>query len=137
MKLETAINNRHSTRDFSDKIVSKKIINKIIKYAYKIPSAGDLRPLKLRVVYFYGHLPHLVICADFKKTTIKYGDRGIQYVYMEAGHMAQNICLMCESLGLGSCCIGAFNNDEVKEWFNLEFEPIYMVVIGGKNVATR
>ena len=35
----------------------------------------------------------LVIAAVYEKTTSKYGQRGIRYVYMDAGHAAQNVCL--------------------------------------------
>jgi nitroreductase len=136
VELFTAIKKRHSTREFSDKPVSQKDIDLLVKMAYKIPSAGNLKPIELYVAKFDKPPIYIVICADFKRTTVKYGERGISYVYMEAGHTAQNICLVCEELGLGSCCVGAFDNQEVKQRFKLEYEPIYMVAIGNKNVDT-
>ncbi len=50
----------------------------------------------------------LLISADFEKTTQKYGERGKQYVWMEAGHSAQNVYLQAISLGLGTVSVGAF-----------------------------
>ena len=136
MELTEAIKNRKSTRMFSNKKISKQIIETICHYAYKIPSAGNLKPIELYIAEF-DQLPiYIIICADFSKTTDKYGKRGIRYIYMEAGHTAQNICLMCEDLGLGSCCVGAFDEKEAKQKFNLKFKPIYMVAIGYKNVDT-
>lgn len=132
MELLEAIRKRKSTRKFSGLEVSQETIQFITEYAYKIPSAGNLKPIELYTAIFDKPPIYIVICADFKRTTDKYGDRGVRYVYMEAGHTAQNICLVCEELGLGSCCVGAFDEQEVKDKYKLEFDPIYMVAIGHK-----
>ena len=73
-----------------------------------------------------------VIAAEFERTTGRYGQRGVRYVYMEAGHAAQNIHLEAEALGLGSVAVGAFNDEEVSEVLKLsgKLEPLYMVVVG-------
>jgi SagB-type dehydrogenase family enzyme len=74
----------------------------------------------------------IVIAANYKKTTVKYGNRGTRYVDMEAGHVAQNISLQVVSLKLGTVTIGAFNNSVVKSVLNLpqEEEPLYIMPIG-------
>jgi SagB-type dehydrogenase family enzyme len=74
----------------------------------------------------------LVFTAEFARTTRRYGERGIRYVYMEAGHAAQNVHLQAESLGLGSVAVGAFDGDSVSKVLSLPdyLEPIYMVVVG-------
>ncbi|KPK24311.1 MAG: nitroreductase, partial [Desulfobacterales bacterium SG8_35_2] len=54
-----------------------------------------------------------VISGVEKKTTGKYGNRGVRYMYIEAGHAAQNLCLQAEALDLGSVTIGAFTDHEV------------------------
>ena len=74
----------------------------------------------------------LVFAAQFSRTTGRYGERGIRYVYMEAGHAAQNVHLQAESLGLGSVAVGAFDDDSVSKVLSLpeDFEPIYMVIVG-------
>ncbi len=76
----------------------------------------------------------MVISAIFERTTRKYGERGIRYVYMEAGHSAQNVYLQCESLGLGMVVVGAFDDEGVKKVLNLERgeTPIYLIPIGRK-----
>ncbi len=74
----------------------------------------------------------LVFAAEFARTTRHYGERGIRYVYMEAGHAAQNVHLQAESLGLGSVAVGAFDDASVSKVLSLpdHLEPIYMVVVG-------
>lgn len=74
----------------------------------------------------------LVFAAQFTRTTGRYGKRGIRYVYMEAGHAAQNVHLQAEALGLGSVAVGAFDDAAVSAVLSLpdNLEPLYMVIAG-------
>ena len=74
----------------------------------------------------------IVIAADFSRTTDYYRKRGIRYVYIEAGHVAQNIYLQGESLGLGSVSVGAFDDAAVSKVLSLpdNLLPVYMVTTG-------
>jgi SagB-type dehydrogenase family enzyme len=74
----------------------------------------------------------LVFAAEFDRTTRRYGKRGNRYVYMEAGHAAQNVHLQAEALGLGSVAVGAFDDEAVRKVLSLpsHLESIYMVVVG-------
>ncbi len=76
----------------------------------------------------------IVFAAVYERTTVKYGNRGINYVYMEAGHAAQNILLQAESLNLGSVVIGAFYDEEVKKVLKMSDKeiPIYIIAVGKK-----
>jgi len=75
---------------------------------------------------------NLVFAAQFSRTTGRYGRRGVRYVYMEAGHAAQNVHLQAEALGLGSVAVGAFDDTSVSKVLSLPgyLEPLYMVTIG-------
>ncbi len=68
----------------------------------------------------------------YDRTMKRYGERGVQYVHMEAGHAAQNVALQAVSLGLGSVMIGAFQDDAVKKLMRLpEAEtPLYLIPVG-------
>ena len=74
----------------------------------------------------------LVFAAQFSRTTGRYGQRGIRYVYMEAGHAAQNVHLQAEALGLGSVAVGAFDDTSVSKVLSLPdyLDPLYMVTVG-------
>ena len=63
----------------------------------------------------------------------KYGERAYRYVYMDAGHIAQNLYLAGEGLGLGICAVGAFYDDEVNRIMGFDGENetvIYMATVG-------
>lgn len=49
-----------------------------------------------------------VFTAVFMRSMCKYGARGYRFALLEAGHQAENICLMAVQLGLDSLCIGGF-----------------------------
>jgi SagB-type dehydrogenase family enzyme len=74
----------------------------------------------------------LVFGVCFARTTDYYGRRGVRYVYMEAGHSAQNVHLQAEALGLGSVAVGAFDDEAVKKVLSLPagIEPLYLVAVG-------
>lgn len=74
----------------------------------------------------------IALSAVYKRTTARYGERGIRYVHMEAGHAAQNIYLEAVTLRLGTVVIGAFDDRRVKEVLRLETqeEPLYLMPIG-------
>lgn len=97
---------------------------------------GDARPALaeagLRQSFIQDAAANLLFTAIYERTTGKYGRRGIQYVHMEAGHAAQNVCLQAAALGLGTVMVGAFHDDMVKEVLNLapEEEPLYILPVG-------
>jgi len=51
--------------------------------------------------------------AVWGRSAQKYGDRALRYAYLDAGHLAQNLHLAAEGLGLGACMVGAFLDDEM------------------------
>jgi len=74
----------------------------------------------------------IVFTAIYERTTQQYGDRGIRYVHMEAGHAAQNVYLQAVALGLGTVVIGAFRDDQVSEVLKLSQneQPLYIMPVG-------
>jgi len=62
----------------------------------------------------------LLISARFDRTTRKYADRGYRYVYMEAGSVYQNVYLEAASLGLGTVVMGAFNDEALNDFVEVD-----------------
>jgi len=51
--------------------------------------------------------------AIFARCKWKYGQRAYRYIYLDAGHIAENLALAAVSLNLGSCEVGALYDDQV------------------------
>ncbi len=78
----------------------------------------------------------LVFSAIFARTTGKYAERGIRYVYMDLGHAAENVYLQAVSLHLGTVVIGAFADDSIKRIMSMppEEEPLSIMPVGRTKV---
>lgn len=71
--------------------------------------------------------------AIFERSRWKYKQRAYRYIYLDAGHIAQNLALAAVALDLGSCQIAAFYDDEVNVLLGLDGtkeSAIYMSVVG-------
>jgi len=51
--------------------------------------------------------------AVFERCKWKYGQRAYRYIYLDAGHIAENLALAAVSLNLGSCEVGALYDNQV------------------------
>jgi SagB-type dehydrogenase family enzyme len=74
-----------------------------------------------------------VITAVFGRTKIKYGERGYRFILLEAGHVAQNICLTATAMSTGACPIGGYVDDTVNDILNVdgvEEAAIYLISAG-------
>ena len=71
--------------------------------------------------------------AIFYRSKWKYRERAYRYIYLDAGHIGQNCALAAVSLGLGSCQVGAFFDDDVNRIIGVdgtEESTVYMTVVG-------
>jgi SagB-type dehydrogenase family enzyme len=99
-------------------------------------TAGDLRAAlaaaSLNQAWVRDAALDIVITADYARTTGTYGERGVRYVHLEAGHAAQNLHLQAVALGLGSVPVGAFTDTEVSRVLRLPVErtPLYVIPVG-------
>jgi len=186
MPLWSALQKRHSVRDFSGPPITGTELSQLLwamqgitriseSFAFRTaPSAGALYPIETYVVahrvqglapglYHYAVDTHTLeqlrtadlrdqsaraamgqrMCATadvlfvwtavFGRSAWKYGQRAYRYVYLDAGHIAENLALAAVSLGLGSCQIAALYDDEVNQLLGVDGQAesvLYMSVVG-------
>jgi nitroreductase len=155
MDLFDIITKRRSIRTFKKQEVTQATIEKLIEAARWAPSAGNVQPWAFVVVnsqktkqdlamaaYGQKDLEEasivIVVCADEKRAAESYGVRGrTLYCIQDTAASVQNILLTAQSLGLGSCWIGAFKEDEIKTVIGApkEMRPIALIPIGYPNEA--
>jgi SagB-type dehydrogenase family enzyme len=107
-----------------DRVIGRDVREDLYRSALRQPSVRDAAAV-------------IIIAADYNRTTQKYGERGIRYVHMEAGHASENIYLQAYTLGIGTVSIGAFDDSGVASVLGLPQNqtPLYLMPIG--HIRTR
>jgi nitroreductase len=155
MDLLEIIKNRRSIRSYKKRDLPQEIIEKLLEAARWAPSAGNVQPWAFVVVSSQKMKQSLsmaafgqrdleeasvvfVVCADEKLAEQSYGARGKSlFCLQDTAAAVQNILLTAYSLGLGSCWIGAFKEDEVRQIIKApkEMRPIALIPVGYPNEA--
>ena len=64
-----------------------------------------------------------------------YGNRGYRYLFLDAGHVCQNLYLASEVIGCGTCAVGSYNDTQLNELLGIDGESqfvIYVAPVGKK-----
>lgn len=75
----------------------------------------------------------IVITAVVQRSLWKYEDRGYRYIVLEAGHVAQNLNLCAEGMGIASLNLGGFFDEDVMALLKLDQDreiALYGVALG-------
>lgn len=78
----------------------------------------------------------LVICADLQRAAERYGERGrTLYCLQDTAAAIMNIMLTAVSLDLGTCWIGAFSEEDVRNAINAskDIRPVALIPVGYPN----
>ena len=71
--------------------------------------------------------------AVTERMTWRYCERGYRYLFLDAGHVCQNLYLSAESISCGACAIDAYSDDAMNQLLNIDGEDqfvIYMATVG-------
>ncbi|MBN2518736.1 MAG: nitroreductase family protein [Candidatus Altiarchaeota archaeon] len=147
------IYNRRSIRSFLPRQLEPWKEEELLKAANSAPSAGNLQARFFYVVknpeaksnlsraaygqYFIENAPLVfVACSDSVASLKRYGRRGeTLYALQDATASIQNILLAATALDLGSCWVGAFDEEEVREILSIpkHLRPIALIPVGYSN----
>jgi SagB-type dehydrogenase family enzyme len=70
----------------------------------------------------------------------KYGNRGMRYILLDAGHICQNTLIAAEATGCGGCPVAAFYDDEVNALLGIDSKEetvLYAASVGKKIVPVK
>ncbi len=75
----------------------------------------------------------LVLTAIFQRGEWKYRQRARRFMILEAGHVGQNVYLIATSLGLGTCAVGSYWDDDYNRLIGVDGKKesvIYLLAVG-------
>jgi nitroreductase len=150
MDVFDVIRGRRSVRSYTREEVSEEELIKVLEAGRGAPSAGNVQPWELVIVRdgatksrlamdalgqdFISEAPVVVVvCVDLQKAGWAYGERGEKlYCLQDAAAFTQNMLLAAYALGLGTCWVGAFQEEAVRKTLSIpdECRPVAIVPIG-------
>jgi len=75
----------------------------------------------------------IVLTAVWERNEPTYSRFAYVLALLEAGHLAQNLCLCAEALSLGICPFGGFNDEKIAELLDLDHryeQPLHVLALG-------
>jgi len=71
-----------------------------------------------------------------ERMTWRYSERSYRYLFLDAGHVCQNLYLTAEQIGCGVCAIAAFDDDEVNALLGLDGERLFATYVASLGKKT-
>jgi SagB-type dehydrogenase family enzyme len=68
--------------------------------------------------------------AIVERSKWKYRERAYRYIYMDVGHIGQNLYLAATALNLGCCTVGAFFDEEVDRLLGVDGKEEISIYLG-------
>lgn len=153
MEVLDAIKGRRSIRSFKEQNVPYEMVEKLVEAATWAPSAGNIQPWEFVIVNnpetkkklaeaalnqsLLEQAPVLiVVCANEIRSTQRYGTRGATlYCIQDTAAAIQNMHLVSFSMGLGTCWVGAFDENQVRKILNVPtgMRPVAIIPVGYPN----
>jgi nitroreductase len=140
MDIFEAVQARRSIRAYQDKPVPTEKLEKILEAARQAPSARNIEPWHFIVVTdqekrktlskglyakFVTQAPLVIVACGNKKASS-------DWYTIDTALAMENLILTAIGEGLGTCCVGSFDEKEVAELLKVpdDFEVLLMITVG-------
>ncbi len=147
MEVQECIKTRRSIRKYKNKPVDWDKVVQILDAGKFAPSAGNIQNWKFVVVrkdeirkklakasfdqdWMEDAPVHIVVVGEPEKARRFYGSRGESiYTIQNCAVVVSNMMLVAHELGLGSCWVGAFDENKVKRALFIEDNAVPQAII--------
>jgi nitroreductase len=140
MDVFEAIQERRSIRSYEDRPVSREIMEKILEAGRLAPSARNIEPWHFIAVTdadkrkalsggtwakFLAQAPLVIVACGDKKASPK-------WYAIDVALAVENMVVTAVSLGIGTCCVGSFNEKDIKAALKIpdSLEVLVMLSVG-------
>lgn len=128
---------RRSVRKYKAKEVEWDKVGQVLLAGRDAPSSGNIQNWRFIIVteeglrksvaevcseqYWMSQAPiHIVICAEPEKANMHFGIRGERlYTIQNCAAVIENMLLAATDIGLGSCWVGAFDEEQLARTLNI------------------
>ncbi len=157
MEFFDAVAKRKSVRSYREMPLRRRDLKRILSAAIRAPSAGNLQPWSFVVSEskekkralaeaahsqgFISEAPVVVtVCALASQSAARYGERGIGlYCLQDTAAAIENLLLAATALGYGTCWVGAFDEESVRDVLGMpdSVRPVALIPIGFPDVVAE
>jgi SagB-type dehydrogenase family enzyme len=109
----------------------------VLDFALELVTAGDFRQPLVAAGLSQGFLGEagvvFIWTGILNRARWKYRERAVRYLFLDAGHICQNLMLAATALNLGVCPVGAFFDEEVERIVGVneaEEVALYLAAVG-------
>jgi SagB-type dehydrogenase family enzyme len=102
--------------EFAEDRLSEKIVKAVF---------GEAHPGKAAVTFIWTAIPY--------RMEWRYGLSAHKVIAIDAGHVCQNLYLACETIGAGTCAIGAYDQEALDQLLRIDGDDefaIYLASVG-------
>jgi nitroreductase len=142
MSLLDVILSRRSIRRYENKDISEEVLQQILETGRQAPSAVNRQPIHFVVVNDHDALK--ILCNTLFSRFVKYAPLAIvgcadikslltgKWAVVDATIAMQNMVIAAWALGIGSCWIGACNEEKVKELLKIpdKWKVVALITLG-------